>query len=121
MTTHVPERDDKALPKEAAATTVNPDAAQKIHHPHQRRLVIIGDFTAIIALSVAFIVLVIASLRPPSPIPVVSQTFELPTRPIWINDLPFAPRDGLQPDWAVIPQRRTELQSDQAGMIQPGR
>jgi hypothetical protein len=62
-----------------------------------------NDYAAILALSVAFGVLVLVALRPtaaPPPAP-ASQAFELPVRPIWVNNLPFAPRDGQSPDWVA--------------------
>ena len=59
----------------------------------------LGDLAAIIALSIAFCTLLLLSLRPPVPPGgTQSQSLELPPRPIWVNNLPYGPRDGLVPD-----------------------
>jgi hypothetical protein len=65
--------------------------------PQPNRL---GDLAAIAALSIAFCALLLLGLR--SPLPpggTQSQSLELPPRPIWVNNLPYGPRDGLLPDF----------------------
>jgi hypothetical protein len=64
--------------------------------PHANRL---GDFAAIVALSIAFCTLLLISWRPTPPQPVTLNAFELPPRPIWISTVPYAPVDGLVPDF----------------------
>jgi hypothetical protein len=62
----------------------------------------LSNLAAIVALSIAFFTLVLLSLSAPvSPTggPTVAQTFELQQRPIWISTVPYAPRDGLVPDF----------------------
>jgi histidinol-phosphate/aromatic aminotransferase/cobyric acid decarboxylase-like protein len=58
----------------------------------------LGNFAAVIALSIAFCTLLLLSMRSTPP-PVIAQTFELQARPIWISTVPYAPRDGLVPDF----------------------
>ena len=60
----------------------------------------LGDLAAIVALSIAFCTLLLLTLRPPlAPAATQLESMELPTRPIWVNNLPFGPRDGLVPDF----------------------
>jgi hypothetical protein len=66
--------------------------------PGQRQATPLGDFAAVVALSIAFFTLLLLSLRITPP-PAVAQTFELSPRPIWISTVPYAPRDGLVPDF----------------------
>jgi hypothetical protein len=60
----------------------------------------LGDLAAILALSIAFCTLLLLSQRSPVP-PVATQlqSLELVARPIWVNNLPYGPRDGLVPDF----------------------
>jgi hypothetical protein len=77
----------------------NTNAADTKQHKQTQQPNSLGDFAAVVALSIAFCTLVLLSLRAATPQPTVVQSFELPPRPIWINNLPFAPRDGLVPDF----------------------
>jgi hypothetical protein len=80
----------------------NPDfnrRDERLADAKTRRPDSLGDIAAIIALSIAFCTLLLVSMRStPSQPPVMVQTFELPARPIWISNLPYAPIDGLAPD-----------------------
>jgi hypothetical protein len=58
----------------------------------------LSNFAAVVALLIAFCTLVLLSLRA-SPPPSVADNFELQLRPIWISTVPYAPRDGLVPDF----------------------
>jgi hypothetical protein len=65
---------------------------------HDRKTDTLSNLVAIIALSIAFCTLVLLSLRT-VPSATVAQSFELQARPIWISTVPYAPRDGLVPDF----------------------
>jgi hypothetical protein len=72
----------------------------------------LGDLAAIIALSIAFCTLLLLSLRSPLPLGATQlQSLELPPRPIWVNNLPYGPRDGLVPDFGQ--HQRPEIGSGQ--------
>jgi hypothetical protein len=53
----------------------------------------LGEVATILVLGIAFFALLLLTQAPPSA-PVTEQTFHMPARPIWINSLPYAPRDG---------------------------
>jgi hypothetical protein len=65
--------------------------------PKYRKATTLGDFAAVVALSIAFFSLLFLSLRAVQQ-PSVAQGLEVPQRPIWISTVPFAPRDGVVPD-----------------------
>jgi hypothetical protein len=53
----------------------------------------LGEVATILVLGIAFFALLLLTQAPPSA-PVTEQTFYISLRPIWINSLPYAPRDG---------------------------
>jgi hypothetical protein len=53
----------------------------------------LGEIATILLLGIAFCALLLLTQAPPAA-PVTAQSFELPARPIWINNLSYAPRDG---------------------------
>jgi hypothetical protein len=57
------------------------------------RSVTLGEVGTILVLGIAFFALLLLVQTPPTA-PVTAQSFELPARPIWINSLPYTPRDG---------------------------
>jgi hypothetical protein len=100
MQSHIQEELAEISLQQAAAKQIGAKHAPPAANPEKPRPTgqPLGDFAAIVALSIAFCTLLLMSLRTVPP-PAVAQTFELPPRPIWISTVPYGPRDGLVPDF----------------------
>jgi hypothetical protein len=59
------------------------------------RAVTVAEIATVLVLGIAFFGLLLLMQVPPAPpLPIAVQSMELPPRPIWVNNLPYAPRDG---------------------------
>jgi hypothetical protein len=98
-----------AIPNNSASRTsqLEPIGRQTLERSREWQTVPLGDFVAIVALLTAFFSLLFLGLRT-TPAPAVAQTFELPVRPIWISNVPYAPRDGLVPDFEQSDMGRSQ-------------